>query len=337
VVINDCIGGDGQLWTFKNGAVTAYGGTKCLDVIGGVNLNGVKLQIWDCSSNSPDQQWFWTTDNHLAWTNHTRCMALTDGSLANNNSIQILDCNGGDGNQLWNVGYLSNNLPHTSQIGQTGNNDCGNGSSPTSMCQTLWLNSVDDFCLWGPPTVQPVGNGEREMVAYCSKSGHGTRLMPQGTLQGVHFVKTPQYVQVTGQGDFTKINIPAGDEGGELDNHGADGNGNPIGGLIYGNVFGLGQQFHEWTNFMSANEFCIRACIGSNAPTNCQHIYDVMGCNWNMPANYDIGVFESCDGDVGEPMGVYGTSTWFQGVSPTPTAHPAPASSKCITTASVAP
>jgi len=197
------------------------------------------------------------------------------------------------------------------------------------------LNSVDDFCLWGPPTVKVVGDSEREMVAYCTKSGHGTRLIPQGTLKGVHFVKTPQYVQITGQGDFTKINIPGGDAGGELDNHGADGNGNPIGGLVYGNVFGSGQQFHEWTNFMGADEFCIRACIGSKAPTNCQHIYDVMGvripllgavvnvplrvalisfiqCHWNMPANYDDGVFESCDGDVGEPMGVYGTSTWFQ-------------------------
>ena len=115
------------------------------------------------------------------------------------------------------------------------------------------------------------------MIAYCSKDGHGARVMPQGTLTGVHFVKTPQYVQVTGQGDFTKINIANGDEGGELDNHGADGNGNPIGGLVYGNVFGPGQQFHEWTNFMSSSEFCIRACIGPNAPTNCQHIYDVMG------------------------------------------------------------
>ncbi len=24
-----------------------------------------------------------------------------------------------------------------------------------------------------------------------------------------------------------------------------------------------------------------------------------MGCAWNMPANYDAGVFESCDGDSG--------------------------------------
>lgn len=37
--------------------------------------------------------------------------------------------------------------------------------------------------------------------------------------------------QITGTGDFTKINIAAGDAGGELDPHGATGNGNPIGEL----------------------------------------------------------------------------------------------------------
>jgi hypothetical protein len=337
VVIGDCIGDDTQHFTFANGAVTAYGGTKCLDVTDGNDINGVKLQLWDCWPNSANQQWWWTGDNHLAWTNHGRCLDLTDGSQANGNRVQLWDCSGGNGNQIWNVGYLSNNLPQQSQDGQTGYNNCGTGSSPSSMCQTLWLNSVDDFCVWGPPTVNPVGNAEREMVAYCSKSGHGSRVMPQGTLTGVHFVKTPKYVQITGQGDFTKINIPGDDAGGELDNHGADGNGNPIGGLVYGNAFGSGQQFHEWTNFMSAQEFCIRACVGPDAAANCQHIYDTMGCYWNMPANYDAGAFESCDGDVGEPMGVYGTSTWYQGVSPTPSAHSPPASSNCVPTASVAP
>lgn len=38
---------------------------------------------------------------------------------------------------------------------------------------------------------------------------------------GAHFIKVQSdlvsYVQVTGNGDFTKINIPAGDDGGELD------------------------------------------------------------------------------------------------------------------------
>ena len=68
-----------------------------------------------------------------------------------------------------------------------------------------------------------IGDTEREEVAWCTKSGRGARVIPDGTLQGVHFVRTPDYVQVTGVGNFTNINILAGDEGGELDGHGADG------------------------------------------------------------------------------------------------------------------
>jgi hypothetical protein len=36
----------------------------------------------------------------------------------------------------------------------------------------------------------------------------------------VYSFETPDYIQVTGTGDFTKINIRAGDSGGELDPHG---------------------------------------------------------------------------------------------------------------------
>lgn len=60
-------------------------------------------------------------------------------------------------------------------------------------------------------------------------------------------MQTPDYVQVTGWGDFTKMNIPAGDSGGELDPHGADQLGNPHGGLVFGNSYGKYQQYHEWT------------------------------------------------------------------------------------------
>lgn len=38
-------------------------------------------------------------------------------------------------------------------------------------------------------------------------------------------MQTPDYVQITGIGDLTSMNIPAGDAGGELDPHGATGNG----------------------------------------------------------------------------------------------------------------
>lgn len=72
---------------------------------------------------------------------------------------------------------------------------------------------------------------------YCLKEGYGTRLIPSGTINGAHFVKVVSdkvsYVQVTGSGDvsgpdvglcsaradgqLTKLLIPAGDDGGELD------------------------------------------------------------------------------------------------------------------------
>lgn len=76
--------------------------------------------------------------------------------------------------------------------------------------------------------------------------------------------------------------------------------GNPIGGLVFSSAFGQLQQLHEWTNFVAYNEFCIRGCKdGSKAPGLCQHIYDVLGCMWNMPGDYDAGVFENCKGDTG--------------------------------------
>ncbi|KAJ7826190.1 hypothetical protein B0H14DRAFT_3874092 [Mycena olivaceomarginata] len=247
---------------------------------------------------------------------------------------QIWDCSSSSANQVWNTGYSANALPNKSENGQSGTNACGTTSSQSSKCQTAWINSADDFCFWAPPSLGNIGDTERDEVAWCTKSGRGTRTIPNGALKGAHFVKTPDYVQITGVGNFTKINIRGGDSGGELDPHGADGNGNPVGGLVFGNTFGSALQYHEWTSFISDTEFCFRACIGPNAARNCQHIYDLMGCFWNMPANYDAGKYENCDADDDLPMGVYGTSTWHQGVSPTPTAHPAAKSSNCVAIAS---
>lgn len=76
------------------------------------------------------------------------------------------------------------------------------------------VNSIDDFCLWGPPEPNSaIGATEQIEVAWCTKEGRGTRTIPQGTLTGVHFVQTPDYIQLTGVGDLTKMNIN-GAEGG---------------------------------------------------------------------------------------------------------------------------
>jgi hypothetical protein len=60
------------------------------------------------------------------------------------------------------------------------------------------------------------------MVAWCTQSGHGTRIIPDGTITGVQFTKAPDYIQVVGFMDQTRINMLPGDAGGEMDPHGAD-------------------------------------------------------------------------------------------------------------------
>lgn len=77
------------------------------------------------------------------------------------------------------------------------------------------------------------------MVAWCTKEGHGTRIIPEGALQGVQFIQvrlfraslsksanpklcrlpctqTPHYVQVVGYIDQVKIDMLEGDYGGEM-------------------------------------------------------------------------------------------------------------------------
>ncbi|WAR56082.1 hypothetical protein PtB15_6B827 [Puccinia triticina] len=93
-----------------------------------------------------------------------------------------------------------------------------------------------------------------------------------------------------------------------------DARGNPIGGVVFGN----GNQFVQWTEFLLPDEFCIRACYnGPDAWRYCNHIYDLMACRWNIPGDYGPG-FDSCKGDdVPRPMGEYKLAngsifTWHQ-------------------------
>ncbi|GAA95539.1 uncharacterized protein L969DRAFT_92670 [Mixia osmundae IAM 14324] len=237
--------------------------------------------------------------------------------------------------------WYYDSLPDKSESGEAGTNRCSGANNAGADCQTLIVNDLSDFCLWGPPASSTIGDDEREVVAYCLKD-HGARTLPASAISGAHFVQTPDYIQITGVGDLTQINIQANDGGGELDPHGADGNGNPIGGLVFTNAFSANKsetQAHEWTMFVSSNQFCVRVCKeGGYGTSYCQHVYDVMGCDWNMPANYDAGVLESCVGDSDIPMGIYnnGSSTFSQGQAYTPPAQPAAPSSKCVTVQALA-
>jgi len=165
-------------------------------------------------------------------------------------------------------------------------------------------------------------------------------------LTGVQFMKTKDYVQVTGLIDQTQIYYAANDSGGEMDPHGADERGNPLGGLIFSKAFtnGTWTQAVEWHNFMGGNVFCLKACdpAGPNAASYCQHIYDRIGCQYNAPAAYENGVFLSCLGDDQDFPGVYTgsdgiVSTYQQPaeslgpISTLPYTAKIPASSSCTT------
>lgn len=109
--------------------------------------------------------------------------------------------------------------------------------------------------MWGPPVANgSVADYEAQMVAYCTKPGRGTRLIPDNALQGVQWITTPEYVQVTGFIDQTMIDMNAGDYGGELDPHGADLRGNPMGGLMFSTAFSGGNgwdQVYNWNVYVA--------------------------------------------------------------------------------------
>jgi hypothetical protein len=100
------------------------------------------------------------------------------------------------------------NLAPTSVERVTARARCGESFSSCTGCpvmftrntitsQNIYVNSVTDFCLWAPPYSDgknsSVGETEQIEVAWCIKPGYGTRLIPDGTIKGAHFVQTPDY------------------------------------------------------------------------------------------------------------------------------------------------
>ena len=80
-----------------------------------------------------------------------------------------------------------------------------------------------DWCLWAPQKPNStIADTEGEEVAWCTKPGRGTRLIPQGAIKGVQFLKAPSYLMVLAFLDQTLVNMAIDDYGGELDPNGAD-------------------------------------------------------------------------------------------------------------------
>ncbi|KAJ7673254.1 hypothetical protein DFH06DRAFT_1279704 [Mycena polygramma] len=240
---------------------------------------------------------------------------------------------------------------------QTGYNICNSTTeNQDSLCQTMFVNRIDDFCLWAPgPPNSTISDTRVTWWRGARRRGDGTRIIPDGAITGLQFVKTPSYIQIAGTIDQAKFNI-AGEFGGELDSGGQDGEGNPMGGLVYTNNFpsagGNNATFTQaphWSFFIGANTFCGKICdqTGSNPQGLCNNIYDRLGCDYNAPNNAVAGTFERCAGDDMTPVGTYvmngQTSVYHQPAETIPindgdvpyTATPAP-TSNCVTYASSA-
>ncbi|KIJ24426.1 hypothetical protein M422DRAFT_96286, partial [Sphaerobolus stellatus SS14] len=107
---------------------------------------------------------------------------------------------------------------------QSGYNICNSTTEgPKSQCQTAFVNSPDDWCLWAPQApLSNVSDTEGEMVAWCTKKGHGTRIIPEGAVTGMSWVRTTNYIQITGALSQQLLDLDPRDGGGEMDPHGAD-------------------------------------------------------------------------------------------------------------------
>jgi hypothetical protein len=195
---------------------------------------------------------------------------------------------------------------------QSGYNRCNSTTqNQNSLCQTILVNNISDFCIWAP--AQPnstIADTEGEEVGWCTKNGYGTRGIVPGTFTGLQVLRTSQYLQIIGFINQPSVNMQASDFGGELDSGGQDEAGNPMGGLVYTTFFstdGSIAQTQYWTEFIGGGIVGMKICDpkGTNPQGYCQHTLDRIGLPYNMPNAAQNGTFEVCDSDLMDIPGVY--------------------------------
>jgi len=87
-------GGGGTTGPITSGLNSA----KCVDDSAGGTANGNKIQMWDCQSGNPNQQWTVASGGTLQVFG--KCMDITGANYNNGTLVELWDCNGG-GNQQW--------------------------------------------------------------------------------------------------------------------------------------------------------------------------------------------------------------------------------------------
>ncbi len=59
-----------------------------------------------------------------------------------------------------------------------------------------------------------IGESEAREFAWCTTPGHGTRVIPPGTITGAQWLYAKNYLQVVGFLDQTQVNLNVSDLGG---------------------------------------------------------------------------------------------------------------------------
>ncbi|KAJ7925551.1 ricin B lectin domain-containing protein [Mycena leptocephala] len=93
-------------------------GDKCIDVKDGVNADGTKLQIWDCTEGNTNQQFVVVSNagGLIQWVGTNKCIDLTNGAMADNTQLQIWTCGIGNTNQEWAPAQDVQSVTITAQI-----------------------------------------------------------------------------------------------------------------------------------------------------------------------------------------------------------------------------
>jgi len=98
-----CNGTAAQQWLYDPGSqsirVYADPNVRCLDIAGGSETNGTKVQVWQCN-NTNAQKWSLLGDGTIR-SSKGYCLDAKDRGTISGTTLQIWQCSSGAGNQKW--------------------------------------------------------------------------------------------------------------------------------------------------------------------------------------------------------------------------------------------
>ncbi|KAI9277567.1 hypothetical protein BY458DRAFT_453138 [Sporodiniella umbellata] len=138
---------------------------------------------------------------------------------------------------------------------------------------SIQLQSDSQFCSFMPPHPgDDVGGTEENGIPMCTSSNLGGKQFPSGFIKSSHYLKSSNYVQVTGTIDRSKYKLSSSDGGGQYDNKDISG------------VTCNGYKYFVNLIEPDVNIFCIRCCKNQS---DCKLGLSTYGCERIVPGNYN--------------------------------------------------